>query len=204
MQHLPGRESTVWRLASTSTMLLLDRCRGCFDEVSRSRFACIWPEFTSIWPVRATWFQLRRGGRGAVIPRRVRALPLLGCPFTPSGGGALLGQTGNFVHQLIDSGSSVCKKILAARYLIDSVEISICVFIDFHQRQVDSLGCKISTMKNEKLKSTTVRFTDSDLHLIDSLQEKLGLGMIHIIRLAIRRLAETENLLKSTSTVGKH
>ena len=55
-------------------------------------------------------------------------------------------------------------------------------------------------MKNEKLKSTTVRFTDSDLHLIDCLQEKLGLGMIHVIRLAIRRLAEIENLLPSAST----
>ena len=50
-------------------------------------------------------------------------------------------------------------------------------------------------MKIEKLKSTTVRFTDADLRLIDSLQEKLGLGMIHIIRLAIRRLAETESVL---------
>jgi hypothetical protein len=49
-------------------------------------------------------------------------------------------------------------------------------------------------MKNEKLKSTTVRFTDSDLHLVASLQDKLGLGMIHVIRLAIRRLAESENL----------
>lgn len=82
--------------------------------------------------------------------------------------------------------------------------LSNCGFIDFHQRHVGLLGCKMSTMKNEKLKSTTVRFTDSDLHLIDSLQEKLGLGMIHIIRLAIRRLAETENLLKSASSVGKH
>ena len=54
-----------------------------------------------------------------------------------------------------------------------------------------------SVMKNEKLKATTVRFTDSDLRLIESLQEKLGLGMIHIIRLAIRRLAENENLLPS-------
>ncbi len=52
----------------------------------------------------------------------------------------------------------------------------------------------LRVMKNEKLKSTTVRFTDSDLHLINRLQEKLGLGMIHIIRLAIRRLAESENL----------
>jgi len=82
--------------------------------------------------------------------------------------------------------------------------LSICGFVDFHQRQVESLGCKISTMKNEKLKSTTVRFTDSDLYLIDSLQEKLGLGMIHIIRLAIRRLAENENLLKSTAPTGRH
>jgi len=58
-------------------------------------------------------------------------------------------------------------------------------------------------MKNEKLKSTTVRFTESELHLIDSLQEKLGLGMIHVIRLAIRRLAETENLPSSPSNPKK-
>ena len=58
-------------------------------------------------------------------------------------------------------------------------------------------------MKNEKLKSTTVRFTDSDLHLIECLQERLGLGMIHVIRLAIRRLAESENLLPSPSTPKK-
>jgi len=58
-------------------------------------------------------------------------------------------------------------------------------------------------MKNEKLKSTTVRFTDSDLQLIDSLREKLGLGMIHIIRLAIRRLAESENLLPFPSAPKK-
>ena len=58
-------------------------------------------------------------------------------------------------------------------------------------------------MKNENVKSTTVRFTDSDLHLIDRLQEKLGLGMIHIIRLAIRRLAESENLLPFPFTPKK-
>ena len=58
-------------------------------------------------------------------------------------------------------------------------------------------------MKNEKLKSTTVRFTNSDLQLINALQEKLGLGMIHIIRLAIRRMAEAENLLVSTPPSGK-
>lgn len=49
-------------------------------------------------------------------------------------------------------------------------------------------------MKDEKLKSTTVRFTDSDLQILEGLQEKLGLGMIHVIRLAIRRLAVSENL----------
>jgi len=64
---------------------------------------------------------------------------------------------------------------------------------------------ELTAMKNEKLKSTTVRFTESDLHLIDSLQAKLGLGMIHVIRLAIRRLAESENLLPtSAATQKKH
>ena len=62
---------------------------------------------------------------------------------------------------------------------------------------------ELTVMKNEKLKPTTVRFTDSDLHLIDCLQKKLGLRMIHIIRLAIRRLAENENLLPSNSAVKK-
>ena len=57
-------------------------------------------------------------------------------------------------------------------------------------------------MKKEKLRSTTVRFTDTDLHLIDCLRQKLGLGMIHVLRLAIRRLAEHENLMLS-STVPK-
>ena len=58
-------------------------------------------------------------------------------------------------------------------------------------------------MKTDKLKSTTVRFTESDLHLIDCLREKLGLGMIHIIRLAIRRLAENENVFTSNSAFIK-
>ena len=58
-------------------------------------------------------------------------------------------------------------------------------------------------MQNEKLKSTTVRFTDSDLRLIDSLQEKLGLGMIHVIRLAIRRLAQSENVVSAPSALKK-
>jgi hypothetical protein len=59
-------------------------------------------------------------------------------------------------------------------------------------------------VKSEKMKSTTVRFTDSDLRLIDSLQEKLGLGMVHVIRLAIRRLAEAENVLLLPSRPKKH
>ena len=54
---------------------------------------------------------------------------------------------------------------------------------------------KIRSMKKESLKATTIRFTESDLEIVESLQQKLGLGMIHVIRLAIRRLAETENLL---------
>jgi hypothetical protein len=59
-------------------------------------------------------------------------------------------------------------------------------------------------MKNDKLKSTTVRFTGSDLYLIERLQEKLGLDMFHVIRLAVRHLAENENLLSSPSVLKKH
>jgi hypothetical protein len=62
---------------------------------------------------------------------------------------------------------------------------------------------KLTVMKNEKLKSTTVRLTEADMHLIDLLRDKLGLGMIHIIRFAIRRLAESENLLPSNSALSK-
>jgi hypothetical protein len=58
-------------------------------------------------------------------------------------------------------------------------------------------------MKKETLKATTVRFTESDLHLIEYLQTKLGLGMIHVIRFSIRRLAESENLLPVPSTPKK-
>ena len=54
-------------------------------------------------------------------------------------------------------------------------------------------------MKKDKLQSTTVRFTESDFYLIKRLQEKLGLDMFHVIRLAVRHLAENENLLSSTS-----
>ena len=49
-------------------------------------------------------------------------------------------------------------------------------------------------MKDVKLSPKTVRFSDSDLHILDCLQEKLGLEKTHVIQLAIRRLAERENL----------
>ena len=62
------------------------------------------------------------------------------------------------------------------------------------QRHGICSAVKIPAMTNDKLKSTTVRFTDSDLLLIDCLRDKLGLGMIQVIRLAIRRLAEIENI----------
>jgi hypothetical protein len=47
---------------------------------------------------------------------------------------------------------------------------------------------------DDRLKSTTVRFTGCDLKYLDKLQRKLGLGRIQVIRLAIRRLAEIENV----------
>ena len=85
---------------------------------------------------------------------------------------------------------------IPSRYLSAS---SLCLGNDGRS----SLMQKSTVMKNEKLKATTVRFTDSELRLIDRLRDKLGLGMIHIIRLAIRRLAENENLLPSNSALTK-
>jgi hypothetical protein len=58
-------------------------------------------------------------------------------------------------------------------------------------------------MKNEKLQSTTVRFTESDLYLIERLQKKLGLDMFHVIRIAVRHLAENENVPSSPSVPKK-
>jgi excinuclease UvrABC helicase subunit UvrB len=52
-------------------------------------------------------------------------------------------------------------------------------------------------MEKEKLKSTTVRFTKEDLHIIDMLQRRLGLGMVQVIRVAIRRLAQLEKVVLS-------
>jgi hypothetical protein len=94
-------------------------------------------------------------------------------------------------------------KFFAGRYLRDIAKLSSSFLVALRQRQPIVRVPELKGMKNEKLKSTTVRFTDSDLHLIERLQEKLGLGMIHVIRLAIRRLAESENLPPSNSPLGK-
>jgi len=48
--------------------------------------------------------------------------------------------------------------------------------------------------RKTKLKPTTVRFTTEDLRIIEQLECKLGLGMVQVIRLAIRRLAQLENI----------
>ena len=48
--------------------------------------------------------------------------------------------------------------------------------------------------KKDKLKSTTVRFTREDLQIIEELEQRLGLGMMQVIRLAIRRLAHLEDI----------
>jgi|tagenome__1003787_1003787.scaffolds.fasta_scaffold20650178_1 hypothetical protein len=53
---------------------------------------------------------------------------------------------------------------------------------------------KCAVTKNETLKSKTLRFTESDIHLLESLRKKLRLGMNQVIRVAIMRLAEIEHL----------
>ena len=86
----------------------------------------------------------------------------------------------------------------SSRYAIDSISFRY-LSAQFHcacTRTYQSQCCTSEwTMGNDQLKSTTVRFTDSDLAVIDRLREKLGLGMIQVIRLSIRRLAELENVL---------
>jgi hypothetical protein len=97
------------------------------------------------------------------------------------------------------------QKFLAGRYLKDIAELSLLAsssMLSGNDRPIVRLQ-ELGVMKKDKLKSTTVRFTDSDLHLIECLQEKLGLGMVHVIRLAIRRLAENENLPPSNSAFRK-
>lgn len=48
--------------------------------------------------------------------------------------------------------------------------------------------------RKTRLKSTTVRFATEDLHIIKQLERRLGLGMVQVIRLAIRRLAQLESI----------
>lgn len=59
---------------------------------------------------------------------------------------------------------------------------------------MDHGRCFDREMTGEKLKSTTVRFTKEDFRIIGILQRKLGLGMVQVIRLAIRRLAQLEKV----------
>jgi hypothetical protein len=97
--------------------------------------------------------------------------------------------------------TEILRRAIPRRYRL---AVSPCFFVTaLRQRQAYRRLQELRVMKNEKLKSTTVRFTDSDLHVIDRLQEKLGLGMIHVIRLAIRRLAESENSPPSPATPKK-
>lgn len=49
-------------------------------------------------------------------------------------------------------------------------------------------------VKDRLIKSTTVNFTSCDLTLLDKLQKKLGLSMIAIIRLGIRKLADENRI----------
>ena len=120
----------------------------------------------------------------------------------PDGGGMLFSDR-YVVHHLPDR-DSIFTEIFRGTipWRCRSAVSSIPLLLFGNDRPIVRLQ-QLTVMKNEKLKSTTVRFTDSDLHLIDCLQEKLGLGMIHVIRLAIRRLAETENLMSSPSTPKK-
>src|SRR5215472_8712478 len=83
------------------------------------------PNLQTTWPERATRHRSWRGGRGAVFPNDGVSPASVGSPFRSSGGGALLGQTRNFVHQCPDAGLRFCKKNLAKRYLLDIVALSI-------------------------------------------------------------------------------
>jgi hypothetical protein len=64
----------------------------------------------------------------------------------------------------------------------------------------DSKGPPLSNrfLEKDKLRSTTVRFSKQDIQIIDALRQRLGLGMVQVIRVAIRRLAQLENIQVST------
>ena len=129
-------------------------------------------------------------------------------PCVLCAGYSMMGEACSFGYQVLCTSPSDCGPMLT--------EISRNTIPFRYRLAVSQLSSSLSgidrliipleesrVMKNEKLKSTTVRFRDSDLYLIERLQEKLGLGMIHVIRLAIRRLAENENLLSSPTIPKK-
>src|SRR3954468_11595411 len=149
---------------------------------------------------------LSRAGRG----RQGRFLKIetgpplrLLCRQQHDGGGMLFGYQVLLYTPLTDRDpmlTEILRNAIPQRYRLAVSQWSRCSWATTEQL---SRWKTLRLMKNEKLKSTTVRFTESDLYLIESLQEKLGLGMIHIIRLAIRRFAESENLPPSNSVLGK-
>jgi hypothetical protein len=118
-------------------------------------------------------------------------------------GGGMFSRTCKYLYITFLIVLQCSLKFFAACCLCDIVQLPPSLLIALWQRKANRPGVNIKFMKNEKLKSTTVRFTDSDLQFIGSLQEKLGLGMIHVIRLAIRRLAESENLQLSNPAPKK-
>ena len=67
-------------------------------------------------------------------------------------------------------------------------------FAEIHQEGGMSAGQK--QKDSRRLISTTVRFSEDDLRYLQRLEQKLGIGRIHVLRFAIRRLAELEGLLE--------
>ncbi len=56
-----------------------------------------------------------------------------------------------------------------------------------------AIRCTIASMKKRE-KQTNVRLTDEGKRLLDELTKKLGVSQAAIIEIAIRRLAEQENV----------
>lgn len=114
-----------------------------------------------------------------------------------------LSEISYFVHHLPDCDprlTEILRKAIPCRYRLNVSSLS-SLLLGIDGPIVPLEDSRV--MKNEKLQSTTVRFTDSDLYLIERLQEKLRLDMFHVIRLAVWHLAENENLLSSPSVPKK-
>lgn len=100
----------------------------------------------------------------------------------------------------LDDTAAIPRDALTSRKIVD-IEVgqghrlygSVTIAYGY-TRKARSLKRK---MKKQKLRSTTVRFTKEDLHIIAMLQRRLGLGMVQVIRVAIRRLAQLESLVIS-------